>query len=378
MSADDLTALKVHDLVADSAVSLVDAPDQSAERFKLEYLDDLEAEPEPTFALQGLLKRGDLAVFYGAAKSFKTYVALDMAMSLAQGRGIGERRYFAGKFEILESWRTVYITNEGRSFLRYRLRACFDFHEASLADQRRLPVIRDVPNLFTGSGVPELIDRLRSEAVDMIVFDTFARCTVGIDENPTTDMGVVLDNIQRIQEALGGPCILFLHHANKEGGMRGSTALQGAADVIVKFAMDRGSGFATIKSDGMKDAAEFDKVGFRTTQFGDNLRYRVVDWTGPDQPQSDAKQELRQYNRRLITAHIREHCTGRDHAQTVPEIAAAVDISATTVRDHLTKAGMDNDRSDRPVNGFRKTTKKKADKLHPHYFWDPNFKDEVM
>jgi RecA-family ATPase len=67
--------------------------------------------------------------------------------------------------------------------------------------------------------------------VGLLAIDTMHAATVGMEENSTTDTGVVIHNLKRIKAVLGCAVIL-VHHANKLGDIRGSTALVGAADAV--------------------------------------------------------------------------------------------------------------------------------------------------
>ena len=92
---------------------------------------------------------------------------------------------------------------------------------------------------------PEDADRLVATAREaaqggglrpaLVVVDTLARAMVGGDENSAQDMGLVLAAGVRIQAALNC-ALLAVHHTGKdsERGMRGSSALFGAADTVLK------------------------------------------------------------------------------------------------------------------------------------------------
>lgn len=340
-------------------------------RFKKEWLKDLEEEAEPEFAIHGVLKRGDLAFFYGPAKTNKTFAALDMAVQLARGPGSQENpNKFAGQFQVNECWKTVYVTNEGRRFFRYRLRAAAEYYGLTDEQIDRLIVIREVPNLFDGDGIDELIEVLKEENADMIIFDTWARVTVGADENTTKDMGRVLENIERVKSELNDPAILVIHHANKDGGLRGSTLLQGAADLSVKFSLDRSNGRASMKSDGIKDGAEFDEIQFMTVEVGNNPRLRAIEWLEPTKSK-DPRKDTYRANSEKITAYLREFCNGPENAKTYPDISNAVEISRGKIQDHI-----ENLQASETVHGVRTIQKLKGTKHHLHLYWDPKFEGE--
>lgn len=68
----------------------------------------------------------------------------------------------------------------------------------------------------------------------LILLDTQARITVGMEENAAKDMGEFVDKLERLRRA-SGACVLIVHHMGRNGEhMRGSTALEGAATTILQ------------------------------------------------------------------------------------------------------------------------------------------------
>ncbi len=357
---------KVFDLqeLSKQAAVHIEPEPEPKQRFKLETLDDLLAEPEPEFAVHGLLKRGDLTLAYGPAKSYKTFAMIDLMALLLRGSG-----QFAGQFEVNERWRVVYVSNEGRRFLRYRLTGARGYHDLSSEDVDNLRVVRSVPNLYNGDGVEELIELVQTFEPDLIVFDTLARVTVGADENTTQSMGQVLENVEHIQEALGGPAVLFIHHANKSGDIRGTTLLKGAADTILKFDI-QGPGRASMRTDGVKDGAEFDQIQFTTVEVGES-RCRAVEWLGADSKQSSPNDAS--LMRGAVIDYLRCTCRDQAGAATSPAIAKGIGTSSGTVLKHLRRALDDNSENTR--NGVRMMRKRSeaANQVVDHWYWDSTF-----
>ena len=65
------------------------------------------------------------------------------------------------------------------------------------------------------------------------MIDTLSRSMRGVDENTAKDMGIFVDNCERIGRHFG--CIVIVvHHAGKnaDNGAKGSIALPAAADVM--------------------------------------------------------------------------------------------------------------------------------------------------
>jgi hypothetical protein len=98
---------------------------------------------------------------------------------------------------------------------------------------------------------------------NVVVIDTFARSTVGIDENQPKDAGMWVDGADRLRQL--GYTVVFLHHTKKstEFGVqyRGSTAIMGAMDTAMT--MTREENFCTMTITKQKDHDEGKPMRFR-------------------------------------------------------------------------------------------------------------------
>jgi RecA-family ATPase len=97
-----------------------------------------------------------------------------------------------------------------------------------------------------------------------VVIDTLARNAVGIDENSARDMGRVVSYADRLRERLGA-AVLLVHHSrkNQEGRpvMRGSSALNGAADMVAQVDKDGDDDARLVLvCDKMKDGPPFQRA----------------------------------------------------------------------------------------------------------------------
>jgi hypothetical protein len=69
----------------------------------------------------------------------------------------------------------------------------------------------------------------------LTVFDTRARCTVGVEENSARDIGQVVARLDELRRLTRG-CVLTVHHPSASGEKaRGSTALLGAVDTELRL-----------------------------------------------------------------------------------------------------------------------------------------------
>lgn len=189
-------------------------------RSKLLTSDELDKLPPPEPLIENLLLKNSIAVLFGRPGSYKSFIAVDWALSIGTGRGWQGREVQEGK--------VLYVAAEGGTGMGQRKRAWqHDRHEDDVNGIVWLPI------------PVSLIDRQWSEALvmlvaeggyAMVVIDTLSRSMAGADENSPRDMSTVVDNASRIREA-SGACVLVVHHTPKDGGtIRGHSALEGAAD----------------------------------------------------------------------------------------------------------------------------------------------------
>ena len=152
-----------------------------------------------------------------------------------------------------------YVLAEGSGGLQRRVAAWEDYCGA---DPTGYFVTETVP-LMDDLATLRFIDEVNRVATDpaLIVFDTLARCMVGGDENSARDMGLVVANADRVREATGAT-VLLVHHTGKSGDSeRGSSALRGACDTMMKVAGDRDQ--LVLQCEKQKDAPHFSDIPIR-------------------------------------------------------------------------------------------------------------------
>lgn len=205
--------------------------------FAIYFLDEIRNLPATSnWLLDNLFCRGEFALLYGDGGSGKSYLAVDIAMAVASGTS------FCGEqFMVPQSGQVVYASGEGRRGLAKRFSAVEESFRQNgiVVDPNNICILHDVPQLFntdTPYNPERFVTALRERGIaapDLIIIDTLQRAAVGADENYAKDIGIILGRIILIQQ-LTGAAILLIHHANKDGGVRGSTALRNSADVVLE------------------------------------------------------------------------------------------------------------------------------------------------
>lgn len=199
----------------------------------------LDTIPEPVPLIDGLLYSDSLAWLTGKRGCGKSFVALDMAGHGSLGLNWHGHTTKHGP--------VLYVVAEGAPGLRPRVRAWED-HNGTMAVQfEPLPV--RLPADATHIGVI---------AADMgavlIIIDTQARVTVGLDENSSKDMGLLVDAIERIR-GRSGACVLLVHHEPRNGEHpRGHSTMDGAGTTLLRVTKD--GPLITLTNPKQKDAPE--------------------------------------------------------------------------------------------------------------------------
>lgn len=237
--------------------------------FEIINLDDIVAAVEPPWLIDRLLPARGLGVAYGLPKTGKSFLFADAMFHVAWGRAWAGREVLSGS--------VVYFCGEGLSGFKRRLVA-FREHYGVTGQGLPFGLIPAAPNLGREHGDDlKVIDTLRAwlktgrPPLRAIVIDTMARAMPGLDDNLARDMGVLIDNCERIATAFG--CIVILiHHAGKDAdkGPRGSIALPGALDVLWKVEKTETGNLATI-------------VAMRDGEEGLSWRFRIVPFEGAQQ-----------------------------------------------------------------------------------------------
>lgn len=201
--------------------------------------------------VQGLFNQNSLSWVAGSSGTFKSFMTADLAFRY----GTEDMDYHGRK---MTHGRALIVVAEG---------------DGSYADRKTAwerQYNREVKNVAIYPGALQLADIKRDMAALMfylraeeeegrpfglIIIDTQAMCTVGIDEN-SNEMNLVINVLHRIRQT-SGACVMPVHHFGKDAskGMRGSTVVYAAADTVLVLKRDKDSmvvDLSTAQSDGGK------------------------------------------------------------------------------------------------------------------------------
>jgi AAA domain-containing protein/bifunctional DNA primase/polymerase-like protein len=205
---------------------------------------DILNRPRPKSLIHGLLNMDSETWIIGEPGSFKSFVSLDVAAHIGTGLEWQRRRTVHGP--------VVYIVAEGVSGIGPRIAAWQETYGA-MAGVHFLP--RPVQALDE-YGWSVLVEVCRRISPMLVVIDTQARVTVGMEENSARDMGMYVERVRALREATGA-CVLTVHHVGRNGGdARGSSAVDGAQTTELRVSREGKAYRAVITADKQKDMAE--------------------------------------------------------------------------------------------------------------------------
>ena len=215
-------------------------------RFKLLHRDELRNLPELEWRVDGVLPMSGIGLVIGQSGAGKSFVVLDLLARVGLGLP-----WFGHD---TQPCHTVYVGLEGRAGIKRRIEAW----EAQNARQvpEGFAVVLDSLRLVEDEDVHELARSILDAGGQgaLIVVDTLAQASPGIDENSSQDMGLVIAALQRLQSLIGG-LVLGVHHMGKDTtrGARGHSSLYAACDAVLAVtAGPQGHSVNTATGDGGK------------------------------------------------------------------------------------------------------------------------------
>lgn len=173
--------------------------------------------PPIEWLVRGEIPAHGLTVLFGPSGTGKSFLALEYALNLAQEMPI------------------VYMTGEGQSGFPQRVQAWTKHHQKN---EGQLYMYLNAVSLGIEEEFQAFINTIAPVAPRLVVVDTVARSMTGLDENSSRDMGIYIKACNQMMAQLNCATLL-VHHTQKTGGQeRGSSALRGASDSMIKLTQE--------------------------------------------------------------------------------------------------------------------------------------------
>lgn len=221
--------------------------------------DGLDAIPALDPLIEGVLDRNSIARVIGTSGHGKSFLMLDISAHVALGRPWHGRDVAAGQ--------VVYMVAEGVAGIRARVRAWEAHHDAALGGH-----VKFMPRAIQVMDQTEWMTWVAAMArikPTLIVVDTQARVTAGINENDAKEMGVLVARCELLRQHTGA-CVVLVHHKGRNGDHgRGSTVVTGALDAEISVTK-QGPGRVTVVSEKQKDREDFDPISLDLVKVGES------------------------------------------------------------------------------------------------------------
>lgn len=191
------------------------------------FAPDMVANIGPTrWLIRKMLPEDCTAVLYGPSGTLKSFVMIDMALSIAHG--------VPWQGSETKARTVVYLAGEGEQGFSKRLLAWSIQHSLAAPPNfafRQIPRLQEPATLETMLEALRLIQSERGD-IGLIIIDTLFTALDGGDENSGKDMGQVISVMKRLRQEFGA-AVVTVHHTGKVGDTaRGHSSLPSGMDVM--------------------------------------------------------------------------------------------------------------------------------------------------
>jgi len=198
------------------------------------------------YLIDELVEEASLNIWVGKWGSKKTWAALSAAVCVATGKEWLDRKTIQGNVLIIDE-------ESGDRRLSDRLMA------AAAGEL----ITEDLPiefislasfNLLKNSQDQDMIMKeIVNRKINLVIIDALVDIMAGGDENAVKDTQPVFVALRRIAKTTNVG-VVVIHHANRVGDYRGSSAIPGSLETMIQIDSKEGSDFISFKSLKMRDS----------------------------------------------------------------------------------------------------------------------------
>ncbi|TXN05318.1 AAA family ATPase [Methylobacterium sp. WL103] len=231
------------------------APSVDADVFEMLTLGDIISRPPLRFIVGRHLPEHSVGFLYGDPGSGKSFIALDWALHLA----FGLRDWHGDPITADPTACVIYLAGEGSHGFRARALAWAKRHgiPESALDDGRFRLLPVGVNMMQPEQVAKLARTIKLGVgrASLVVTDTVSRAMPGADENTQKEMTLFVKACDVLRDTFD--CVVLgVHHANRAGGMRGSSVLSGAGDFVFKLERAKGAPVGRLICEKQKDGPD--------------------------------------------------------------------------------------------------------------------------
>ena len=260
------------------STNIVAAPTSTTNLFV--SVGDLLTQPDKdNWLIKNYLELDSTTLLYGASGSGKSFVAVDMACSIATGT--------SWQGQDTEEGAVFYIAGEGHSGFKKRFRAWQQQNNVTLQDKplflsQTTIGLPDDTNLHKLTDEIDLLVAETGHKPKLIILDTLARCLIG-DENFAKDIGGFIQSLDTLRLKYGC-CVLTVHHTGhtEANRARGSSALKAAMDTELSLKDTKGTIELSITKQKNHEAPASLHFKLEQIDLGNDINSAVI--TSTDKP----------------------------------------------------------------------------------------------
>lgn len=192
----------------------------------------LEPQSPIEWVVERLFAKGSVAMVVGDPGSKKTYSMIDLAVCVAMGiPWLGFSTKKAPLLLIDEESGLRRINQRLGDVMRgHGADGSIPIHYVSLA---RFNLRSQSGRICNSTDLSILEEKIQETRAEMVIIDALADIMPGADENAVKDVQPIFMGLRQVADDTQS-AIIVIHHANKGGDYRGSSAILGALDIMVR------------------------------------------------------------------------------------------------------------------------------------------------
>lgn len=282
-----------------------EGPDDALREFLGRFLtvDRMDALPPLVPLVDGVLDMNTVNRVVGRSNHGKTFAMVDLACRVVTGTAWNGRDVRQGT--------VVYVAAEGAHGLRKRVRAWEEVNGTMVGDGL---LVLPEPVQVTHEDMWRLFRRAVGHLDPvLVVLDTQARITVGAEENSAKDMGIMIEQLERLRRE-NGACVVVVHHLGHQGEQgRGSSSVIAAMSTEIRVEREE-SGAVKVVCAKQKDHEFFPdyRAELRSVETYDSA---VIEWPDTDPFDDPGAPEMSWTDRIVVMVHESYPTTGMTRAE---------------------------------------------------------------
>lgn len=221
-------------------------PAGSSSPSKLLHAGSLNTIPLTQWLIDNMLATNKLSQLFAPPGTGKSFVALDMALCVAQVAPV------------------VYVAAEAVEDYQDRVTAWCEHHKLEAGQLYFWP---EPVQLGDANAITAFVTELAALQPALIVVDPLASCMVGLEESSTGDMIRAVDALNRIRTSTRAAVYIVHHTGWADTHERGSSVLRAACRVVLKLSTDD-SGLMALTCEKTNNGKPFDARYFRLVEAG--------------------------------------------------------------------------------------------------------------